>query len=386
MNSLKTSTYRKLDFIVSIVHLVIVIGLVYVYFRFLFWPTAPFVFSFVIAMMLQKPLRAIDKKLKSKKWHTFFSILFVVVLLLIILGPIALLLSLIFNQISDFVSSLMEQLQDLPTLLGDIRAWLLNVLQFLPDQIYNELASNLNEMITNVQNGISLSEVNIDPSTITNGITTGIGGIYSVARNIPSALIGIVIGIIATIYFTKDYAIVTKAIVRQMPENKKTLLPEIKQIFSSTVLKLIRSYGLIMLITFTELVIAFSFMRLAGVLNTNFIPLIALGIAIFDILPVAGTGGILIPWILISLILGNYQLAIGLLVTYILISVIRQYIEPKIVGNSLGVHPLITLAGMYFGLKLFGFMGIIVIPLCIMTLKAFNDSGRIHLYKPAKRK
>lgn len=386
MKSLKASTYRKLDFIVSIVHLVIVIGLVYVYFRFLFWPTAPFVFSFVIAMMLQKPLRAIDKKLKSKKWHTFFSILFVVVLLLIILGPIALLLSLVFNQISDFVSSLMDQLQDLPTLLGDIRAWLLNVLQFLPDQIYNDLASSLNEMISNVQNGISFSEMNIDPSTITNGITSGIGGIYNVARNIPSALIGIVIGIIATIYFTKDYTVVTKAIVRQMPENKKTLLPEIKRIFSSTVLKLIRSYGLIMLITFTELFVAFSFMRLAGVLNTNFIPLIALGIAIFDILPVAGTGGILIPWILISLILGNYKLAIGLLITYILISVIRQYIEPKIVGNSLGVHPLITLAGMYFGLKLFGFLGIIVIPLCIMTLKAFNDSGRIHLYKPAGRK
>ena len=385
MKSLKVSTYRKLDFIVAIVHLAIVLGLIFVYFRYLFWPTAPFVFSFVIAMMLQKPLRAIDKKLKSKKWHTFFSILFVVLLLVIVLGPVALLLSLAIGQISDFVSSLIQQMSDLPTLLGDIRTWLLDVLQFLPDSIYNDLASSLNELITNVQNGMSLSEMQIDPSTITNGISSGIGGIYNVARNIPSALIGIVIGVIATIYFTKDYTIVTKAIVRQLPENKKTLLPELKHIFSTTVLKLIRSYGLIMLVTFTELCISFYVMKMAGVLNTNYIPLIAVGIAAFDILPVAGTGGILIPWIIISLILGNYQLAIGLLITYALISVIRQYIEPKIVGSSLGVHPLITLASMYFGLKLFGFMGIIIMPLCIMTLKAFNDSGRIHLYKSAER-
>lgn len=385
MKSLRTSTYRKLDFIVSIVHLVIVIGLVYLYFRYLFWPTAPFVFSFIIAMMLQKPLRAIDRKMKSKKWHTFFSILFVVLLLLIVLGPIALLLSLIINQVSDFVSSLIAQFNDLPSLLGDVRNWVLDTLRFLPDSVYNDLASSLNELITKVQNGISLSEMNIDTSAIRNGITSGIGGIYNVARNIPSALIGIVIGVIATIYFTKDYTIVTKAIVRQLPESKKTLLPEIKHIFSTTVLKLIRSYGLIMLITFTELCISFYVMHLAGVLNTNFIPLIALGIAVFDILPVAGTGGILIPWIIISLFLGNYRLAIGLLITYALISVIRQYIEPKIVGTSLGVHPLITLASMYFGLKLFGFLGIIVMPLCIMTVKAFNDSGRIHIYKPARR-
>ena len=74
-----------------------------------------------------------------------------------------------------------------------------------------------------------------------------------------------------------------------------------------------------------------------------------------------------------------------MLVIYAIITVVRQYIEPKIVGNSLGVHPLVTLAGLYFGLKLFGFMGMFIVPICVMTVKAFNDAGRIHLYTPPER-
>ena len=89
----------------------------------------------------------------------------------------------------------------------------------------------------------------------------------------------------------------------------------------------------------------------------------------------------MIPWALISFVTGNTSQGIGLLVIYVVISVIRQYIEPKIVGESLGVNPLITLAGLYFGLKLFGFLGMFVVPLGIMTLKAFNDTGRISLWK-----
>lgn len=112
---------------------------------------------------------------------------------------------------------------------------------------------------------------------------------------------------------------------------------------------------------------------------------IAIGIAIFDILPVAGSGGILIPWALISLLLGNTKQGIGLLVLYVAITVIRQYIEPKIVGQTLGVNPLVTLMGLYFGLKIFGFIGMFLVPLAVMTVKAFNDTGRIHLYNPPAR-
>ena len=190
---------------------------------------------------------------------------------------------------------------------------------------------------------------------------------------------------IAWIFFTKDYDYIVGFIKNQLPDNKKNILSEIKQIFSSTVLKMIRAYALIMFITFCELFLGLSILNWTGIMSNNYIFMIAIAIAVFDILPVAGSGGILIPWAIISLILGDVPKAIGLLVIYVLISVIRQYIEPKIVGSSLGVHPIVTLAGLYFGLKLFGFLGMFIVPIAVMTLKAFNDAGRIHIYNPVER-
>ncbi len=141
-----------------------------------------------------------------------------------------------------------------------------------------------------------------------------------------------------------------------------------------------------MFITFCELAIGLTILKFIGVMNNSYTFIIAIAIAIFDILPVAGSGGILIPWALIALISGDVGQAIGLIVIYIVISIIRQYIEPKIVGDSLGVNPLVTLAGLYFGLKLFGFMGMFIVPILVMTLKAFNDTGRISLWKSIETK
>ena len=136
-----------------------------------------------------------------------------------------------------------------------------------------------------------------------------------------------------------------------------------------------------MFITFCELCFGFTILTALGIMSNSYMVLIAIAIAIFDILPVAGSGGILIPWALISMVTGNIKQGIGLLVIYAVITVIRQYLEPKIVGDTLGVNPIITLAGLYFGLKLFGVLGMFIVPISVMTLKAFNDTGRIHIWK-----
>lgn len=90
-----------------------------------------------------------------------------------------------------------------------------------------------------------------------------------------------------------------------------------------------KAYGIIMFITFCELSLGFTILSAAGIMSNNYIYLIALAICIFDILPVAGSGGILIPWAIISIVMGNTAQGIGLFVIYIVITVIRQYIEPK---------------------------------------------------------
>lgn len=375
---------KRRDFLIDLVYVMAILGLVYVFFKYCFGIAAPFLLSFFFAVILQRPLGWLDKKTKNKM-HTFWSIVLVLLCVAIILGPVISIIAALFREIGNFISFLGEQLNDLPTFLVTLQNEILKAIKFLPDSIYTSVSENITQFFGNLINDFDVSKLGINMSSITSGLSNGISGVYSVVKNIPSILIGVVIGIIAWILFTKDYKKVVKFIKLQLPDKHKNLLSETKKIFSSTILKMCRAYGLIMFITFCENFLGLTILNLIGVMNNSYVFVIAIGIAVFDILPVAGSGGILIPWALIALVSGNVGQCVGLLILYAVITVIRQYIEPKIVGDSLGVNPLVTLAGLYFGLKLFGFMGMFIVPICVMTLKAFNDAGRIHLYTPPER-
>lgn len=375
---------KRRDFLIDLVYVMAILGLVYVFFKYCFGIAAPFLLSFFFAVILQRPLGWLDKKTKNKM-HTFWSIVLVLLCVAIILGPVISIIAALFREVGNFISFLGEQLNDLPTFLVTLQNEILKAIKFLPDGIYTSVSESITQFFGNLINDFDVSKLGINMSSITSGLSNGISGVYSVVKNIPSILIGVVIGIIAWILFTKDYKKVVKFIKLQLPDKHKNLLSETKKIFSSTILKMCRAYGLIMFITFCENFLGLTILNLIGVMNNSYVFVIAIGIAVFDILPVAGSGGILIPWALIALVTGNVGQCVGLLILYAVITVIRQYIEPKIVGDSLGVNPLVTLAGLYFGLKLFGFLGMFIVPICVMTLKAFNDAGRIHLYTPPER-
>ena len=375
---------KRRDFLIDLVFVMAIIGLVYVFFKYCFVIAAPFLLSFFFAVILQRPLGWLDKKTKNKM-HSFWSIVLVLLCVAIILGPVISVIAALFREIGNFISFLGEQLNDLPTFLVTLQNEILKAIKFLPDSIYTSVSENITQFFGNLINDFDVSKLGINMSSITSGLSNGISGVYSVVKNIPSILISVVIGVIAWILFTKDYKKVVKFIKLQLPDKHKNLLSETKKIFSSTILKMCRAYGLIMFITFCENFLGLTILNLIGVMKNSYVFVIAICIAVFDILPVAGSGGILIPWSLIALVSGNVGQCVGLLILYAVITVIRQYIEPKIVGDSLGVNPLVTLAGLYFGLKLFGFMGMFIVPICVMTLKAFNDAGRIHLYTPPER-
>lgn len=375
---------KRREFLISIMFIAVVLALVYVFFKYLFWIAAPFLLSFFFAILLQKPLRAIDRKTK-KKYHTFWSIMLVVLSITVVIVPLGFIISALFAKIVEFVKYVVGLLSDLPSFLATLENELLNFGKFLPDSIYNSYSTTLTNWFSSLLDSSASSSLNFDFSKITSGIGTGVSGVVGVVKNVPSVLIGVVIGIIAWVFFTKDYDYIVRFIQNQLPKGKKNLLVEIKQVFSKTIMKMLRAYALIMAITFCELFAYLSIMKLLGILQTSYILWIAMGIAIFDILPVAGSGGVLIPWALLSLVMGDYKAAIGLLVVYALITVVRQYIEPKIVGDTLGVHPIVTLMGLYFGLKLFGFMGMFIVPITVMTLKAFNDTGRIQIWNTVDR-
>ena len=118
-----------------------------------------------------------------------------------------------------------------------------------------------------------------------------------------------------------------------------------------------------MMITFSLLFIGFL------VLKVRYALILSALFALIDFLPVLGVGTLLIPWGAFELIRGNYTLAIGLIVMYAVIAVVRQVTEPKIIGANFGIHPLLTLFSMYLGLSLFGFTGMILGPVAAVTAK-----------------
>jgi len=135
------------------------------------------------------------------------------------------------------------------------------------------------------------------------------------------------------------------------------------------------AYFLIMCITCCELLI---FLSIFGVRNALAISVI---IAVFDILPAVGTGAIVIPWGIINLINGNIKLGIELLCMYVIVTVVRNVIEPKLVGKTIGVHPVLMLMSIYCGASIFGALGIIIMPFTFMVVKNLNDEGLINIFR-----
>ena len=141
-----------------------------------------------------------------------------------------------------------------------------------------------------------------------------------------------------------------------MPDRWREGWDGAKQKFFGVIAKWVRAYFILFLITFAALLIGFMILRV------DYALLMALVGALVDILPVVGVGLIFVPWGIFSLIGGNTFLGAGLFILYGAISLLRQLVEPHIVGGSIGVHPLLTLVAMYVGFRLFGIAGMIILP------------------------
>ena len=132
-------TEKKRAFLINLLFIAAILGLVYVFFKYLFWPVAPFLLSFFFAMLLQKPLRWLTKKTKQK-FRGIRSVLLVLLSIAIILVPVILLIYNLVGQIREFISYLIGQLADLPRFLADLQEILLKALSFLPDGIYSTVS------------------------------------------------------------------------------------------------------------------------------------------------------------------------------------------------------------------------------------------------------
>ena len=195
---------------------------------------------------------------------------------------------------------------------------------------------------------------------------------------VPSVLIRVVLTVITSFYICSDYDRILAALWRLLPDRWQNLCRDIKKYGLNMIRVYIRSYSLLFLLTFTELTIGFLIFQIPHSL------LVAVLIAIFDILPVLGTGGVLIPWAVILAVIGNYPLAAGILILYVIITVVRNSVEPRIVGKQIGLHPLLTLIAMFTGVSLAGLPGLILLPMAVMIFVNMEKNGAIHIFGGVK--
>ena len=183
----------------------------------------------------------------------------------------------------------------------------------------------------------------------------------AVAGRVPGAFIFITVMLLACYYFSADNGSLGRAAGRTLahltPARLRDRLPPLGRRLRRIGRQYLRACLLLGLLTFLQ-----SFIGLA-LLRVPYAFILAFLIALVDFLPLLGTGIILIPWAAVSLLLGEVKLGIGLLILYAVSSLIRQILEPKLIGDGLGLHPLLSLLSMYAGLRLFGVWGMILAPL-----------------------
>ena len=190
----------------------------------------------------------------------------------------------------------------------------------------------------------------------------------------PAAFIFVTVTLLACYYFTADDGRLGRGVSaffsRLTPAPLRDRLPPIGRRLRRLGRQYLRACLLLGLLTF-----CLSFIGLA-ILRIPYAFILALLLATVDLLPLLGTGIILIPWAVICLILGQVKLGIGLLVLYGVTTLVRQILEPKLIGDGLGIHPLLSLFSMYAGLRLFGVWGMILAPLVTAGVRAVFGADR----------
>ena len=305
----------------------------------------PFIIGFAIAFLLHPFIMYLSKHGHQTLYSTIVILIFYAVL--------GFLLSWLSIKGFYYIQSWTNRL---PLLYVQYIEPYLNTSFSSVESVWKSFDINSAQVVSSIMQSLQSSLLSL-VNTISKSLLSGITNIVS---SIPRILLSFFFAILSSFYINKDYTNIINFLKRNLPSSIQYYLNS-TQIFIRTTLKhLCIAYVKLMVMTLILLSIG---LTLIGVKNALWI---ALGIALFDIVPVLGCGGILLPWILISWINHQDKLAVGLLILYITISMIRGIVEPKIVGKQIGLHPLLMLFCMYIGGKIFGALGIIILPFLLL--------------------
>lgn len=375
-------TEKRFSFLVNIVYLAVFAALFYLFVKYALPLVAPFIIAFILAAILQKPVNAINKKTKIPKGIAGTALVLLTVA--VIVGIVMFAGVQVTDKVKDFFSFLSGKLQNIPEIITNVQNELLDVASKLPDSIAGPLTDSIKKFsVDSIMKSVTESSSQ-GAGGVFNLLKAPLSGALSAAKQVPSLIIATLITIISACFLTKDYNIIRDFIMKQWSEKTQEKISRTKRVVSYSISKIVKSYLLIILITATELTIGLGILKLANIYSSGYIITISILIAIIDIVPVLGTGTVLIPWAVISFINSDIGMGIGLIIVYAIITVIRQIIEPKLVAGQFDLPAIVTIASMYIGTKLFGGIGIFLLPLTVIVIKLLADEGIIGFIKTKK--
>lgn len=314
----------------------------------------PFVVGWIIAMIASPLVRFFEKTLKIRRKAGSAFVIIAVIALVIVAGYFIGVK--LIEQIVEFISD-MPQLWDAMQLdFTEIGEKLSVAFKYLPKEFQitvSKITGNVQEYFGSIMGSIS------EPT---------LEALGNFAKNLPNIVISIIMSLLFAYFCVADREYVPRLLEKVLPKSLLERWYLIKRGLARAVGGYFKAQLKIEIWMYVLLGIGFA------ILNVKYAFIIAVGVAFLDFLPFFGTGTVLIPWAVIKFLSGDYKMVIGLLIIWGVGQLARQIIQPKIVGDSVGLSPIPTIVLLFVGYRLAGVVGMIIaVPIGIIVLNMYEE-------------
>lgn len=313
----------------------------------------PFVVAWIIALLASPMVKFLEEKLKIRRKAGTACVIIAVIALIVLIGY-------------GVAAFLIDQIQGLMHDLPDI--W--EGLQLQNDEISRSFSRLFASLPKDVQESWAYFFENVENSLgewVAGLGTPSMSWLGSMAKQLPNLFVAVIMCLVAAFAFTAERANMRNFMQDYMPETMKKYWDMIRVSLSSAVGGYLKAQ--LKIECWIYLIVAAGLL----ILRISYAPVLAIFIAVLDFLPVFGTGTILWPWIVFEVFGRNYKLAIGLALIWGVSQIVRQVIQPKIMGDSMGMHTLPTVFLLYIGYKVSGIFGMIIaVPIGIIFVNMYQ--------------
>ena len=314
----------------------------------------PFLLAFLAATLLAPLVQKFAKRVGG--WN-FWSMLFVVLMLLAVTGVLVYAGYYLCSEVADLIRSWSTIREGLTDMLNQVS-------QFLTNNVHFTSTDTEEYLLSLVQDGLSWLT-----GKISAWAPTVVVGVSNLATGIASFMISLLFFIVGAYFMTADYPALRKRLIAWVPDIIRPHMRHVKEAAGSAMFGYLRAQlilsGIVTVIVFLALLI----------IRQPYSLLIAIAAGIIDVMPFFGSGAVLVPWGVICLLIGRLKKGMFLLVLAFVLFLFRKLAEPKVVGNQTGLSPLLSLISIYVGMKLGGVAGMILCPIACMVVIGLHGMG-----------